>query len=153
MARGQSRSGTRTAQRRRDNDGILPVLAKAVREVENAVQRGSVTGGQRTKFQVAALLAREERARVRADARLTDGQRDAQLKRLDGIGTILAQTAAREPSLFHLLAEDAEVSEAARELKRRMQVAGRAGARARAGAQPSRTSSPRRPSGRWCRSR
>ena len=122
MARGQSRSGTRTAQRRRDNDGILPVLAKAVREVENAVQRGSVTGGQRTKFQVAALLAREERARVRADGDISEGQRDAQLKRLDGIGTILAQTAAREPSLFHLLAEDADVSEAARELKRRMQV-------------------------------
>ena len=120
MARGQGRSGTRTAQRRRDNDGILPVLAKAVREVENAVQRGQITGGQRTKFQVAALLAREERARVRGDSELTDGQRDAQLKRLDGIGTILAQTAAREPSLFHLLDENAEVSEAARELRRRM---------------------------------
>ncbi len=120
MARGQGRSGTRTAQRRRDNDGILPVLAKAVREVENAVQRGQITGGQRTKFQVAALLAREERARVRVDPELTDGQRDAQLKRLDGIGTILAQTAAREPSLFHLLDENAEVSEAARELRRRM---------------------------------
>ena len=121
MARGQSRSGTRTAQRRRDNDGILPVLAKAVREVENAVQRGSVNGGQRTKFQVAALLAREERTRVKSDPDITEAQRDAQLKRLDGIGTILAQTAAREPSLFHLLSEDADVSEAAKELKRRMQ--------------------------------
>ena len=152
MARGQSRSGTRTAQRRRDNDGILPVLAKAVREVENAVQRGSVTGGQRTKFQVAALLAREERARVRADGDISEGQRDAQLKRLDGIATILAQTAAREPSLFHLLAEDADVSEAARELKRQMQV--------QAGMEPEPEPEPSepdffsdRPSGRSCRSR
>ena len=122
MARGQSRSGTRTAQRqRRDNEGILPVLAKAVREVENAVQRGQIAGGHRAKFQVAALLAREERARVRADQEITEAKRDAQLKRLDGIATILAQTAAREPSLFHLLAEDAEISESARDLKREMQ--------------------------------
>jgi len=121
LARGQGRSGTRTAQRRRDNDGILPVLAKAVREVENAVQRGNITSGQRTKYQVTALLAREERNRVKNDPDLTDAQRDAQLKRLDGIGTILAQTAARDPSLFHLLSEDAEISDVARELKRRMQ--------------------------------
>lgn len=42
---GQRRSG-RTAQRGRnrskDNDGIIPVLAKAVRAVENGVQRGRV---------------------------------------------------------------------------------------------------------------
>ena len=112
MAQGRRSGGTRTATRQRrarDNEGILPVLAKAVREVESAVNRGSVSPpGQRAKFQVTALLAREERARVRNDEELNDAQRDGQLKRLEGIATILAQTAAREPSLFHLLAEDAK---------------------------------------------
>lgn len=126
MAQRQHRSGrTGTAQRgqgrARDNDGILPVLARAVREVENRVQRGQV---ERTKFQVIALLAREERERVRADASVTDAQRDVQLRRLDGIATILAQIAAREPSLFALLGEDAGISDSARRLKREMQVAG-----------------------------
>jgi hypothetical protein len=121
--RRSARAGTaRSGQRRpRDEDGILPVLAKAVREVETRVQSGRI---ERTKFQVIALLAREERARVKADVSVTDAQRDAQLKRLDGIAKILAQTAAREPSLFALLGDDAEVSDAARRLKREMQVAG-----------------------------
>jgi hypothetical protein len=117
--------GTRTAQRGnrrpRDNDGILPVLAKAVRDVENRVQRGQP---ERTRFQVIALLAREERARVKADPSMSDEHRDTQLKRLDGIATILAQTAASEPSLFSLLAEDAEITDSARRLKREMQIAG-----------------------------
>jgi SNF2 family DNA or RNA helicase len=97
------------------------VLAKAVREVETRLQRGHV---ERTKFQVIALLAREERARVKADPSLTDAQRDVQLKRLEGIATILAQTATREPSLFTLLGEDAEVTDSARRLKRELQLAG-----------------------------
>ena len=102
----------------------MPVLAKAVREVEHAVQRSQVTAHDHTTFQVVAQLARTERARVRADKEMTDAQRDGQLKRLDGIGTILAQTAAREPSFFSLLDEDAELSEAGRQLKRKMQLAG-----------------------------
>ena len=120
---GQLRTGRPSAgnRRPRDNDGILPVLAKAVREVENRVQRGQL---ERTRFQVIALLAREERARVKADTSMSEDTRDTQLKRLDGIATILAQTAAREPSLFSLLAEDAEVSDSARRLKREMQIAG-----------------------------
>ena len=85
------------------------------------MQRGPM---ERTKFQVTALLAAEERARVRADASVTDAHRDVQLRRLDGIATILAQIAVREPSLFALLGEDAEVSDSARRLKREMQVAG-----------------------------
>ena len=126
MAQRRHRSrGTRAAQpaqrRARDNDGILPVLAKAVREIETRLQRGHV---ERTRFQVVALLVREERARVKADATLTDAKREAELKRLDGIATILAQTAAREPSLFNLLGEGVEVSDSARRLKREMQAAG-----------------------------
>ena len=121
------RPAQRSSQRRGrdlDNEGIIPVLARAVREVENAVQRGQVMASVRTKFQVVALLVREERARVKADASSTEANRAEQLKRLDGIATILAKTAARDTTLLVLLAEDAVVSESARTLKREMLVAG-----------------------------
>ena len=123
--RGQRQSGARrTAPRGRrqvrelDNEGIIPVLARAVRQVETAVQRGSAMPSVRTKFQVVALLVREERTRIKADETSTEAHRAEQLKRLDGIATILAQTAARDTSLFALLAEDAEVTSAAKALKR-----------------------------------
>jgi hypothetical protein len=125
--RGQRQTGARrTASRNQrrvrdlDNDGIIPVLARAVREVEAVAQRGTVTPSARTKFQVIALLVREERARVKADETSTEVYRAGQLKRLDGVATILAKTAARDTSLLSLLAEDAVVSDAARSLKRDM---------------------------------
>jgi hypothetical protein len=124
--RGQrQQSARRTAPRNqrhvreRDNDGIIPVLARSVREVEAAVERGPVRPSVRTKFQVVALLVREERARVRAD-QSSDARRAEQLKRLDGVAMILAKTAARDTSLLSLLAEDAVVSDAARALTREM---------------------------------
>ena len=101
----------------------MPVLARAVREVEAAVVRGPVAPSTRTKFQVVALLVREERARVKADEDLSEARRAEQFKRLDGIATILATAAARETSLFELLGEDAVVSDAARALKRSMRKA------------------------------
>ncbi len=94
-----------------------------MREVETAVQRGPVMPSVRTKFQVVALLVRDERARVKTDETYSDAYRAEQLKRLDGIATILAKTAARDTSLFALLAEDADISEAARMLKRDMMKA------------------------------
>jgi superfamily II DNA or RNA helicase len=130
--RGQRQSGaTRTAPRtgnRRarelDNEGIIPVLARAVREVETAVQRGPVQPSGRTKFQVIALLVRRERTRVKADKELTEAKRGEELKRLDGVATILAKTAARDTSLLQLLSEEATVSESARLLEREMLIAG-----------------------------
>jgi hypothetical protein len=95
------------------------VLARNAREVEAATQRGRVTPAVRTKFQAIALLLRDERARVRAEAG-TDSRRAEQLRRLDGIATILATTAVRDAQLLALLAEDADVSDAARSLKREM---------------------------------
>ncbi len=128
--RGQRRSGaTRTAPhgRRRprgvDDEGLIPVLARTVREVERAVQRGAISPSARTTFQVVALLVREERARVKADTTGSEAFRAAQLKRLDGVATILAKTAARDTSLLALLAEDAVVSEAAKSLRREMLTA------------------------------
>ncbi|MFZ2016889.1 MAG: DEAD/DEAH box helicase [Nocardioides sp.] len=127
---GDTRSGQRPRTqgrangraRGRDNEGIIPVLAMAVREVERAVAGRQLTSGQRARFQASALLARAERAHVRADESLTPVQRDTQLKRLEGLATILAQIATREPSLFALLQEDAEVSDATRRLEREMQI-------------------------------
>jgi superfamily II DNA or RNA helicase len=101
----------------------MPVLARAVREVEAAVERGKTTPYVRTRFQVVALMVREERARVNADESATDAYRAEQLRRLDGIATILAQTAVRDTSLLALLAEDAVISDAAAALKRDMLIA------------------------------
>jgi superfamily II DNA or RNA helicase len=95
------------------------VLARAVREVEAAAERGQVKPSVRTKFQVVALLVRRERARVREETG-SETDRTEQLKRLDGIAMILAKTAARDTSLLALLAEDAVVSDAARSLTRDM---------------------------------
>ena len=115
-------------QRRRsprpDQEGIIPVLAGVAREVDNAVQRPPTRPVLRTKFQVVALLVREERARVLADHGLTPAKREQELKRLDGVATLLARIAARDTSLLALLAEDARVSEAARAFRATLQRAG-----------------------------
>ena len=95
------------------------MLARNAREVEAAAQRGRVTPAVRTKFQAIALLLRDERARVRAAAG-SEGRRAEQLRRLDGVATILATTAVRDAQLLALLAEDSDVSDAARSLKREM---------------------------------
>jgi hypothetical protein len=124
VRRGQRQPSARRAAPRNqrrvrdlDNDGIIPVLARTVRQVEAAATRGPVMPSVRTKFQVVALLVREERARVKADATSTEAHRAEQLKRLDGVATILATTAARDTSLLALLAEDAVVSDSAKLLR------------------------------------
>src|SRR5919107_309218 len=89
-----------------DNTGLIPVLARAVREVETAAGRGPVGPAGRTKFQVIALLVREERARAKTDPEMTESERAETLKRLDGVATILAKTAARDTSLITLLEKD-----------------------------------------------
>ncbi|MCW2522054.1 MAG: helicase domain protein [Frankiales bacterium] len=98
----------------------MSLLARAVREVEAAVEGRRVTSAVRTKFQVIALLVRDEHARVQGDHTSSQASRAEQLKRLDGIATILAKTAVRDPALLALLAEDAVVSDAARALRRDM---------------------------------
>jgi SNF2-related domain/Helicase conserved C-terminal domain len=121
---GQRQAGARrTAPQRqrsvRHRDDIVSVLSQTVREVEAAARRGRVTPAVRTKFQAAALLLRDERARIRASA-ASASRRAEQLKRLDGIAAILATTAVRDAELLALLAEDSGVSDAARSLKREM---------------------------------
>ncbi len=123
MAQRQRQRGSRRTPahaRHKDNEGIVPVLARAVRELESAVQRGPLSPTQRTRFQVVAIVAREHRSEVKAAESLTDAQKADELKRLDGIATILAKTATRDPSLFTLLADDAVISEAAKDLRAEM---------------------------------
>ena len=123
------------AARQRDAEGVLPVLAKAVRDIEVAVQRGRVRASTRESFQAVALLVREERGRVQA-AETGESQRAEQLKRIDGIATILARTAARDGSLLALLTDDAEVLPGTRMLLGEMRAA--AGLEEQAAPEPAR---------------
>lgn len=113
-------TAARNGARARDNDGIIPVLARAVREVESAAERGRLKPSARVKFQTVAILVREERARVKGDHGRAETKRSGELKRLDGIATILAKTATRDTSLLSLLADDARVSDAVSALRRDM---------------------------------
>ena len=116
---GARRTTPRKQRRVRHRGDAISVLARTAREVEAAARRGRVTPAVRTKFQAVALLLRDERARVRA-AGGSDSHRAEQLKRLDGVATILATTAVQDAGLLGLLAEDSDVSDAARSLKREM---------------------------------
>lgn len=124
-SRTQSRpSGARRGRKKPiDDEGIIPILARAVREVESAAGRGKVTAGNRVKFQVTALLVREERARAKEDQSLSVAERQETLKRLDGLASIMAKTAAKDTSLIQLLAPEAKISEAAKKLRRDYLVA------------------------------
>jgi hypothetical protein len=101
-----------------DDEGIIPVLARAVREVEAAASRGKVTAHNRIKFQVAALLVREERQRAKDDLTAGVAERQEVLKRLDGLAAIMAKTAARDTSLIVLLAPASKISVAAKKMRR-----------------------------------
>ena len=131
--RGSGRARTDPgAQRRRAprpaEQGIIPVLAEVAREVDRAVQRPPTRPAVRTKFQVVALLVREERARVMADAALSASRRTEQLKRLDGVATHAGQD--RRPG--HLAARAARRGRPG--LRRGARLQGDADARRRAGA-------------------
>ncbi|WP_294178454.1 DEAD/DEAH box helicase [uncultured Schumannella sp.] len=119
----KSRNGGRRAapQRKRqhqDETGVIPVLARIVRTIENSAERGKVNAANRTRFRVVAVLVREERARIKADASLGDAERSKELTRLDGIATIMAKTASRDTSLIQLLTDTAPLSTAALEVRR-----------------------------------
>ena len=104
---------------RRDEDApLIPILARKVREIEAKAQHGKLGPTNRVKFQVIAFLVREERARVKGDAELGDSARAEQLKRLDGVATILAKTAARDTSLIQLLEADQATSPVAKRMRR-----------------------------------
>ncbi|WP_144877354.1 DEAD/DEAH box helicase [Microbacterium sp. 1.5R] len=104
--------------RRDDEAPLIPILARKVREIEAKSQRGKLGPTNRVKFQVIAFLVREERSRVKADGEITDAARAELLKRLDGVATILAKTAARDTSLIQLLEADQATSPVAKRMRR-----------------------------------
>ncbi|CAN5449964.1 hypothetical protein BH09ACT4_BH09ACT4_10840 [soil metagenome] len=118
---GTKRPATQTRRRQhQDETGIIPVLARTVRTIENSAERGKVNPSNRTRFRIVAVLVREERARIKADPGLTDAERTKELTRLDGIATIMAKTASRDTSLIQLLTDPAPLSPAAHEVRRAM---------------------------------
>lgn len=122
---GSKSSAAKSTQRRRahqDETGIIPVLARVVRGIENAAERGKVNPANRMRYRVVAVLAREERARIKGDATLSDAERTKELTRLDGIATIMAKTAARDASLIQLLTDTAPLSPAAQEVRRTLLI-------------------------------
>lgn len=109
----------KSSSARRDDDApLIPILARKVREVEAKAQRGKLGPTNRVKFQVIAFLVREERARVKADENISTAARVELLKRLDGVATILAKTAARDTSLIQLLEVDQATSPVAKRMRR-----------------------------------
>jgi hypothetical protein len=93
------------------------VLAEAAKALESAVQRGKVTAATRVRFQAVALLVRELRDRVKIG-----GVSDAQLTRIDGIGTVLARTAARDGTLLALLGDGAALLDGASSVMRELRL-------------------------------
>ena len=69
------------------------------------------------------MLTREERNKIKAETAVTEAFRTEQLRRLDGIATILATSAATEPSLFALLGDEAIVSPEARAIRAELEEA------------------------------
>jgi SNF2-related domain/Helicase conserved C-terminal domain len=116
---GARRGAPRTARAVRQPGDVIALLARTARDVEAAARRGRVTPSVRTTFQAVALVLREERARIQA---ATDGdrRRAEQLKRLEGVATVLATTAVRDAGLLALLADDAVVTDAARARRREL---------------------------------
>ena len=113
-------SRSKSRRRHTHNEGIIPLLARAVREVEASAHRGKASPSGRTKFHVIALLMREERARVKTEEGISEAERAETLKRLDGVAAILAKSAARDTSLITLLEPSAPLTDASRALKRKM---------------------------------
>ena len=98
------------------------MLARVVRGIENAADRGKVNAANRVRYRVVAVLAREERTRIKTDTSLTDAERTKELTRLDGIATIMAKTAARDSSLIQLLTDSAPLSPAQQEVRRTLLI-------------------------------
>jgi superfamily II DNA or RNA helicase len=110
----QQRSGQQGADQRRrqqsrqssaprlQEQGPLAVLAIALANLG----RARVTPTMRAEFQAAALLLREQRVEANT-APMSPAARAAMQKRVEGLAASLARVAARDGSLFELLAEGA----------------------------------------------
>jgi hypothetical protein len=115
--------GARSAPRRpRADERPITVLEDAARSVESAVSRGRLTLGAQERFQAIALLLREMREGLAAES-LSEAQRNARLKRINALATVLARTAARDGALLGLLADDAKPLDGSRAVMRELRAA------------------------------
>ncbi|HVT64213.1 MAG TPA: DEAD/DEAH box helicase [Mycobacteriales bacterium] len=87
---------------RLQEQGPLAVLAISLANLG----RARVTPSMRAEFQAAALLLREQRVEAKT-APMSPAARAAMQKRVEGLAASLARVAARDGSLFELLAEGA----------------------------------------------
>jgi hypothetical protein len=114
------RTQRRPPPRPLQEQGPIAVLAIAAAEVDRAITQHRVTAETRAKFQAIALMLREQRAQAKT-ARGTPVQREALMKRIEGLAATLARTAGRDTSLYALLADEAPLlpgaSTALRELR------------------------------------
>jgi SNF2 family DNA or RNA helicase len=83
--------------------------------------RSRVTPGMRARFQAVALLLREQRAQA-TTAPMSPAQRTAMQKRVEGLAATLARVAARDTTLFELLADGTPMLPGTREAVRELRV-------------------------------
>ncbi len=119
--------GARSAPRRpRQDERPISVLEDAARSVESVVSRGRLTVGAQERFQAVALLLREMRDALAAES-LSEAQRNARLKRINALATVLARTAARDSALLRLLDDDAKPLDGTRAVMRELRAGRRPG--------------------------
>ncbi len=100
--RRRSQPQRQSAAPRLQEQGPLAVLAISLANLG----RARVTPSMRAEFQAAALLLREQRVEA-TTAPMSPAARGAMQKRVEGLAASLARVAARDGSLFELLAEGA----------------------------------------------
>src|SRR5437764_1232325 len=94
------------ARGRLDQEGPIPPLALAAASVDGDVSRNRISPTTRATFQAVALLVRELREKTKTDP-MNEARRAQELKRIEGLATALARTAAKQPTLLTLLTDDA----------------------------------------------
>jgi superfamily II DNA or RNA helicase len=92
----------------------------AAAEIDRAVTQHRITPETRGKFQAVALLLRQQRAEARTTP-MSTVQRDAHMKRIDGLAAALARTAGRDTSLYALLDPDSPLLPGTTTAKRELQ--------------------------------
>src|SRR3954469_16029975 len=95
-----------SAPRRLDQGGPTPPLALAAASVDGDVSRNRISPTTRATFQAVALLVRELREKTKTDP-MNEARRAQELKRIEGLATALARTAAKQTTLLTLLTDDA----------------------------------------------